>query len=333
MITRKQLLKTLLPGLNKLFGLKYRRLKSGENMNYADVVPRKSHADFVNPSFESLVRKYFYQRGYLRTEAPRLETVVNKPYAGSGGKEFPLGNRRYGRRRYYVENKGTVTVKLDERVLGYVHTDDSFTFAIPPFQGDQALLNRLFPSFALFSDSRRGGVVLMMRKHWSDSKIAHPVFGGLRVKLNDLTLHESCGYHVEVKHLDRKLTKQIRDKYDNELKAARGFFMAASAENILNDMKESAFSVYRDRDMYMKIVNHAERYITNAYGWRRNWLDRIDMHRIDMHRKEIFDNAKSNTLDTIYREEGAFATKILEAGQPIPSGNWGFTVHIHKPLL
>lgn len=325
MITRKQLLKTLLPGLNKLFGLKYRRLKPGENMNYADVFPRKSHADFVNPSFETLVRRYFYQ-----TEAPRLETVVNKPYAGSGGKEFPLGHRRYGRRRYYVENKGTVTIKLDERVLGYVHTDDSFTFAIAPFQGDQALLNRLFPSFGLISDSRRGGVVLKMARHWSDSKIVHPVFGGLRVKLNDLTLHESCGYHVEIKHLDRKLTKQIRDKYDNELKAARGFFMAASAENIINDMKESAFSVYRDRDMYMKIVSQAERYISNAYGygWWRNKVEKIDMHR-----KEIFDNAKSNTLDTIYREEEAFATKILEAGQPIPSGNWGFSVHIHKPLL
>lgn len=324
MITRKQLLKELLPGLNKLFGLKYRRLKPGENMNYADVFPRKSHADFVNPSFETLVRRYFYQ-----TEAPRLETVVNKPYAGSGGKEFPLGHRRYGRRRYYVENKGTVTIKLDERVLGYVHTDDSFTFAIPPFQGDQALLNRLFPSFSLFSDSRRGGVVLMMKKHWSDSKISHPVFGGLRVKLNDLTLHESCGYHIEVIHLDRKLTKQIRDKYDNELKAARGFFMAASAENILNDMKEGAFSI--DQDMYTKIVLQAHRshkYFANPYGWRRNLTDKIDMHR-----SEIFDNAKSHVLDTIYREEEAFSTKILEAGQRIPSGNWGFSVHIHKPLL
>jgi hypothetical protein len=307
------------------FAINNSRSFSGENMNYADVFPRKSHADFVNPSFETLVRRYFYQ-----TEAPRLETVVNKPYAGSGGKEFPLGHRRYGRRRYYVENKGTVTIKLDERVLGYVHTDDSFTFAIAPFQGDQALLNRLFPSFGLISDSRRGGVVLKMARHWSDSKIVHPVFGGLRVKLNDLTLHESCGYHVEIKHLDRKLTKQIRDKYDNELKAARGFFMAASAENIINDMKESAFSVYRDRDMYMKIVSQTERYISNAYGygWWRNKVEKIDMHR-----KEIFDNAKSNTLDTIYREEEAFATKILEAGQPIPSGNWGFSVHIHKPLL
>jgi hypothetical protein len=171
----------------------------------------------VNPSFESLVRKYFYQ-----TEPPRLETVVNKPYAGSGGKEFPLGHRRYGRRRYYVKNKGTVTIKLDERVLGYVHTDDSFTFAIPPFQGDQALLNRLFPSFSLFSDSRRGGVVLMMRKHWGDSKIAHPVFGGLRVKLNDLTLHESCGYHVEVKHLDRKLTETNTRKVRQRVEGREG---------------------------------------------------------------------------------------------------------------
>lgn len=333
MITRKQILKQLLPGLNKLFGLKYRRIKPGETMSsYLDVFPRVSHADFVNPSFKTQVRRYFYQN-----ETPRLETVVNKPYAGSGGKEFPLGHRRYGRRRYYVENKGTVTIKLNEQVLGYVHTDDSFTFTSKPYFGDQALLNRLFPSFCLFSSSRRGGVVLTNRpltkysQLGKNGSVVHPVFPGLRVYLNDLRLHESCNYYVNVKRLDTKITKLIRKKYEDEFKAARGFFMAASAQNIVADMPIGPHLKPNpnidNNDMYTQVVRKVE---MSCRPWNFSHRANRLYELIDRYRSRFFEQARKSILDEIYEQEQAFKIETIEAGKPIPSGNWGYVIHTDK---
>ena len=306
-------------------------------MNYADVLPRISHADFVNPSFETLVRRYFYQN-----ETPRLETVVNKPYAGSGGKEFPLGHRRYGRRRYYVENKGTVTIKLNEQVLGYVHTDDSFMFASKPYFGDQAMLNRLFSSFCLFSSSRRGGVVLTNRpltaysltgysQLGKNGSVVHPVFSGLRVYLNDLRLHESCNYYVNVKRLDTKLTKLLRKKYEDEFKAARGFFMAASAENIVADMTLGVRSTINynldNNDMYSRVVRRVE---MNCVPWTFKHSTHRLYELIDNHRSKFFERAKKSILNEIYEQERPFKIETIEAGKPIPSGNWGYVIHTDK---
>lgn len=293
-------------------------------MNYADVLPRVSHADFVNPFFKTLVRRYFYQN-----ETPRLETVENKPYAGSGGKEFPLGHRRYGRRRYYVENKGTVTIKLNEQVLGYVHTDDSFTFASKPYFGDQAMLNRLFSSFYLFSSSRRGGVVLTNR--WKNGSLVHPVFPGLRVYLNDLRLHESCNYYVNVKRLDTKLTKLLRKKYEDEFKAARGFFMAASAQNIVEDMTFGLSTTINynlgNNDMYSRVVRRVE---TNCVPWNYRHRPNRLYELIDNHRSKFFERARKSILDEIYEQERPFKIETIEAGKPIPSGNWGYVIHTDK---
>ena len=293
-------------------------------MSYADILPRVSHADFVNPSFKTQVRRYFYQN-----ETPRLETVVNKPYAGSGGKEFPLGHRRYGRRRYYVENKGTVTIKLNEQVLGYVHTDDSFTFGLKPYFGDQALLNRLFSSFCLFSSSRRGGVVLTNR--WKNGSVVHPVFSGLRVYLNDLRLHESCNYYVNVKRLDTKITKLIRTKYEDEFKAARGFFMAASAQNIVEDMTIGVNSTINynlgNNDMYSRVVRRVE---MNCVPWTFKHRPHRLYEMIDNNRSRFFELARKHILDDIYEQEQAFKIETIEAGKPIPSGNWGYVIHTDK---
>ena len=306
-------------------------------MNYADVFPRVSHADFVNPSFETQVRRYFYQN-----ETPRLETVVNKPYAGSGGKEFPLGHRRYGRRRYYVENKGTVTIKLNEQVLGYVHTDDSFTFGLKPYFGDQTILNRLFSSFCLFSSSRRGGVVLTNRpltaysltgysQLGKNGSVVHPVFSGLRVYLNDLRLHESCNYYVNVKRLDTKLTKLIRKKYEDEFKAARGFFMAASAQNIVDDMPLGRYLKpnlnFNNNDMYSRVVRKVE---MSCRPWNFSHSANRLYEMIDNNRSRFFDRARKSILDEIYEQEQAFKIETIEAGKPIPSGNWGYVIHTDK---
>ena len=303
-------------------------------MSYADIFPRVSHADFVNPSFKTQVRRYFYQN-----ETPRLETVVNKPYAGSGGKEFPLGHRRYGRRRYYVENKGTVTIKLNEQVLGYVHTDDSFTFASKPYFGNQVMLNRLFPSFCLFSSSRRGGVVLTNRpftfRRYSqlgkNGSVVHPVFSGLRVYLNDMRLHESCNYYVNVKRLDTKITKLIRKKYEDEFKAARGFFMAASAQNIVEDMTLGLSSTINynlgNNDMYSRVVRRVE---MNCVPWTFKHRPHRLYELIDNNRSRFFELARKHILDDIYEQEQAFKIETIEAGKPIPSGNWGYVIHTDK---
>ena len=301
-------------------------------MSYADVLPRVSHADFVNPSFKTQVRRYFYQN-----ETPRLETVVNKPYAGSGGKEFPLGHRRYGRRRYYVENKGTVTIKLNEQVLGYVHTDDSFTFASKPYFGNQVMLNRLFPSFCLFSSSRRGGVVLTnisFRRYsqlGKNGSVVHPVFSGLRVYLNDLRLHESCNYYVNVKRLDTKITKLIRKKYEDEFKAARGFFMAASAQNIVDDMPLGRYLKpnlnFDNNDMYSQVVRKVE---MSCRPWNFSHSANRLYEMIDRYRSRFFEQARKSILDEIYEQEQAFKIETIKAGKPIPSGNWGYVIHTDK---
>ena len=164
-----------------------------------------------------------------------------------------------------------------------------------------------------------------------NGSVVHPVFSGLRVYLNDLRLHESCNYYVNVKRLDTKLTKLIRKKYEDEFKAARGFFMAASAQNIVEDMTLGLSSTINynlgNNDMYSRVVRRVE---MNCVPWTFKHRPHRLYEMIDNNRSRFFDRARKSILDEIYEQEQAFKIETIEAGKPIPSGNWGYVIHTDK---
>lgn len=292
---------------------------------FYDVYPRKSYADFIKPSFETLKRIGYYSKN------PQSVIVANKAFNGTHGKEFPLGLRRYSDRRYYYwGDGGVVTIKYQKTVMGYVHPDDTFEFtntrnwATSNCKSD--ILNRLFDAFGLNRLSREGGMVLIKRDphtRYFDRRTQYVVFDGLRVNINTLELHPSSNHHIEVTYLDRKLTKVIRDKHEDEFKAARAFIMAANVETLRQDHDNIRY----ERDLYEWCVWYIWRELSN-HSFRNSSMSYLN-NILEEHKTKWFDIAKKKILEDIYLKEEPFKTRILQAGERIPTGNWGFKIVRH----
>ena len=291
-------------------------------MMFYDVYPRKSYADFIKPSFETVKRIGYSSRN------PQSAIVANKAFNGTHGKEFPLGLRRYSDRRYYYEgNGGGVTIKYQNTVMGYVHPDDTFEFANTrnwaSYNCKQDILNRLFDAFGLNRLSREGGMVLIKRDVQAvrlDKSVQYVVFDGLRVNINTLELHPSSNHHIEVIYLDRKLTKAIRDKHEDEFKAARAFIMAASIETLRQDHDNIRY----ERDLYEWCVWYIWRELS-THSFRNSSMSFLN-NVLEANKTKWFDKVKKRILEDMYLKEQPFKTRYLQAGERIPTGNWGFKI-------
>jgi hypothetical protein len=294
-------------------------------MMFYDVYPRKSYADFIKPSFETLKRIGYYSRN------PENVIVANKAFNGTHGKEFPLGLRRYSDRRYHYDgNGGVVTIKYQNTVMGYVHPDDTFEFTNTrhwaSYNCKQDILNRLFNAFGLVRLSREGGMVLIdCRTGKFNRNTQYVVFDGLRVNINTLELHPSSNHHIEVTYLDRKLTKAVRNKREDEFKAARAFIMAANVETLRQDSRNIK-SVY-ERDLYEHFVVHIWRELS-IRSFRNSGVSYLN-EVLEENKTNWFDKAKKKILEDMYLKEQPFKTRILQAGERIPTGNWGFKIIKH----
>lgn len=296
-------------------------------MMFYDIYPRKSYADFIKPMFETLKRIGYYSKN------PQNVVVANKPYNGTQGKEYPLGLRRYSDRRYYYEgNGGAVTIKYQNTVMGYVHSDDTFEFTNTrnwaSYNCKQDVLNRLFDAFWLTRLSREGGMVLIKRDFHTrmpDRSVQYIVFDGLRVNIKTLELHPSSNHYVEATYLDKKLTKALRSKYEDEFKAARAFIMAANMETLRQD-SHNIKSVY-ERDIYEKFVSYIWKELT-VRSFRNSAVSYLN-NVLEEQKTTWFDRAKKKILEGIYLEEKPFKTRYLQAGERLPTGNWGFKIVKH----
>ena len=294
-------------------------------MMFYDIYSRKSYEDFIKPSFETLKRIGYYSKN------PESVIVANKAFNGTHGKEFPLGLRRYSDRRYYYEgNGGVITIKYQNTVMGYVHPDDTFEFTNTrnwaSYNCKQDVLNRLFDAFGLNRLSREGGMVLIDHRTGKFNRnLQYVVFDGLRVNINTLELHPSSNHHIEVTYLDKKLTKAIRDRHEDEFKAARAFIMAASAETLRQDHHD--IRPFQDRDLYEMFVSLMWRALS-LHSFRNNSTSYLN-NLLEEHKTKWFDRAKKKILEDIYLKEKPFKTRYLQAGERIPTGNWGFKIVKH----
>ena len=212
--------------------------------------------------------------------------------------------------------------------MGYVHPDDTFEFANTrnwaSYNCKQDILNRLFNAFGLVRLSREGGMVLIdCRTGKFNRNTQYVVFDGLRVNINTLELHPSSNHHIEVTYLDRKLTKAIRDKHENEFKAARAFIMATNAETLRQDHDNITY----ERDMYDWFIGYIWRELF-THSFRNSSMSYLN-NLLEDKKTLLFDKAKKKILEGIYRTEKPFKTRILQAGERIPTGNWGFTIIKH----
>lgn len=294
-------------------------------MMFYDVYPRKSYADFIKPSFETVKRIGYYSKN------PQSVIVANKAFNGTHGKEFPLGLRRYSDRRYYYEgNGGVITIKYQNTVMGYVHPDDTFEFTNTcnwaSYNCKQDILNRLFNAFGLVRLSREGGMVLIdYRRGKFNRNTQYVVFDGLRVNINTLELHPSSNHHIEVTYLDRKLTKVVRNKREDEFKAARAFIMAANVETLRQDHHDIRHS--HERDLYEWFVSYIWRELS-IRSFRNSSMSYLN-EVLEENKTKWFDKAKKKILEDMYLKEQPFKTRILQAGERIPAGNWGFKIIKH----
>ena len=107
--------------------------------------------------------------------------------------------------------------------------------------------------------------------------------------------------------------------------------MAASAQNIVEDMTFGLSTTINynlgNNDMYSRVVRRVE---TNCVPWKYRHRPNRLYELIDNHRSKFFYRAKKSILDEIYEQKQAFKIETIEAGKPIPSGNWGYVIHTDK---
>ena len=101
--------------------------------------------------------------------------------------------------------------------------------------------------------------------------------------------------------------------------------MATNVENLRQDSRNIK-SVY-ERDLYEHFVVHIWRELT-IRSLRNSGVSYLN-EVLEENKTNWFDRAKKKILEDIYLKEKPFKTRILQAGERIPTGNWGFKIVKH----
>jgi hypothetical protein len=160
------------------------------------------------------------------------------PYASTTN-VFPLGQREYSHRHYRVNDDGTFDIYLgnrgvvdkvlagdhlceknSEQMESYVfrsriariHPDNSIEFFhTRNGQSDLLVYNAMIRGAHIGRNVKHGGAVMYFGE---GKKNAHPLFHGLRINLNDLSVHKSTEYVTYLPTLIRKEAKEYMKQFD-----------------------------------------------------------------------------------------------------------------------
>jgi hypothetical protein len=277
-------------------------------------------------------------------------------YRGTGGKAFPIGDRKYSYRHFRpnedgsfsiycmnlqkVENylKGktvTDTMKdwVNARHLATVYPDDTIEIRYAQSMGDRMMLGNLIRCHMSHS-VRHGGTIVS-----SGRKVMHPIFQGVRLSLRGgvecktpyVTLHP---------RVNRKKAAESMKQYDEFLNLWKVFLGQMTKEGIreITDDLDEEFHGHNFRktnfDKLIQAKRYADAAMFIAIEMRNGWYLRYHadtneiVHKIEKYLKEHF-------TDIIYKygDEQIFDYTPVPMGNMFTSSKWKQIVTVDgKPV-
>lgn len=195
----------------------------------------------------------------------------DKPYRGT--KAYPLGSRRYSHRHFRVTDTGVVqvwhanlkTIEMMEkgkevndwyarRHILNIHPDNTVEFVNVWGIGDTMLISSLLGNLVC-AESKRGGTVYYAGRI---THLAHPVFKGLRVSLNDGSVHPDTQYKMVYRRILPSEKKKVMEVMNRQIEIGMVMLRAMNLEGMKEVWKEIKEKPTKDRNR-QELLNEASK--------------------------------------------------------------------------
>ena len=245
---------------------------------------------------------------------------------------------------------------MDNRMIGRVHPDNSFEFVVMTSQGENMLLTEALGAW-VHHEKAKGGTVFEKRKVANSGKYIHPVFKGLRINCD--TGEAVTPYSVFLPVVNRKAAKEVMSQYQDFITVFSTMIDSMDERGIWEVFED----LYRheaqgDREKWrgldaskVKQFIDEKKYVdagclfallnSSSYmRWRIEWEMEKDTQSASSSISHRFkDNAKRD-VTTKFRQmilkqhPEVFTFKELEAGDPLPSSQWGIEIRVgNQPVV
>lgn len=298
-------------------------------MNFGDIRTRWEYMDFIKQAREQ------------------------KPYRGVEMPKYPLGNRRYSDRywvpRISLEDKNDwinksppIETYYGNTLLGVFYPDNTFEFTGGSYYGgDTMIMSRLLPGW-IAHKVNYGGMLFYHKQ----SRVTHPVYKGMRLRLCDGVPTKDYEVHVNV--VDRKATAPIRKQYDEFFKTAGIMLRAMGDEAIYKELHETETMVKSvGKNLLSDVINMNDpagsvmalvlRYNWAETGSRLHWNNNNWSYKIFCSHSRGGENLVKSIRELLFKElykegleEGKqyLKTKVLKPGEKLGTCNWGHKIFV-----
>lgn len=288
------------------------------------------------------------------------------PYKGT--QAYPVGSRRYSSRHFIVTNEGVVQVwyghlktcdmyrkhKVGSAHIGThhllnVYPDNTFEFFNAGGQGEHGVISLITDTW-MHQECNRGGAVISRGRY--GEKVIHPVFRGLRLSLNDLSLHPDSQYKLRYKKIIPASKKATMAEYTNQLQIGRTMLSVmdyTSMKSVHSDLKAKYAQkiMQRNSDFVRARIETINEFIKEAR--QNNYNLDVLMHTAilggfhgdysynnnpDTYRRRI-NEATNKGVHTYLKNKPELFTYVYREPNDFPtSATWGMDVVINdKPVV
>ena len=319
---------------------------------------------------------------------------TQKPYRGTTNR-YPVADRRHNTKCFYIEERDGETVykitygytfkenfhtkeefeknnkiKFRDwekdlskayvsythipRELGVVRSDNTFEFTGGHYgQGDNSIMSSWNGGW-FYQSSRHGGMVYK-EGHGKNTNTFHPIFKGMRIKLDDMSVHESSKYQVIGKRVSRSDAKEFLSGYQDFYKINEAMFKVMDWKGLMDTGVDIANigglnleDWYCGKDKKANLLKFAKDNIINApldacvayligydikemyrrvraysKGENNYYTNELDI-------EYLFDNVKRKLNKELYRSNPTVMKDVKhEMGKPYPSSEWGITILVN----
>lgn len=271
---------------------------------------------------------------------------VSKPYRGTDA--YPVGERRYSHRHFVIRD-GKVQVwhshlrSADEwrkgnsapnrrwakdRHLITVHPDNTVEFHNLMGIGDCMFLRGIIGGH-VFYHSKRGGAVWQRTHEVTGKETAHPLFKGLRVSLNDHSVHPDSQYKMIYRRVIPKVKKQIMGELDGHLTAGMAMLSSMTLEGVKEmwkELRQAGGKHKRDELLKVAIQNNHCLDVIAHMCLEQNSAYRID-YADNMNDVKVLISSLIKKSSHIYLSAHQEAFKTIER-EPFdfPTASWGIQI-------
>lgn len=234
--------------------------------------------------------------------------------------------------------------------LGVLRSDNTFEFTANHYgQGDNLLLSSY--SEGCFRRSSRHGGMIYSQTYYSNNKVFHPIFKGLRVYCDTMRPHKDSVYKVIGKKVNRKKSnaflKHYEDfykinevmlktiPYNNYIEIAREIVKTMDFKNDqwrlrdenLQQMLDFAHSNMKDAPLDAGIAFALAYDIKSIY--QRTHLDKLYWANSELNPETIFTVLKRKLNHEFFLSNPSVMTLVEhKMGERYPANHWGVDIYV-----